>query len=52
MVIKSRRMKWTGYGRDGKCVDKIIVGRLEEKRPHGRHTRRWEDNIKVDLREI
>jgi hypothetical protein len=28
------------------------VGKLEGKRPLGRPRRRWEDNIKVDLREI
>jgi hypothetical protein len=29
-----------------------LVGRPEEKRPLGRPRRRWEDNIKLDLREI
>jgi hypothetical protein len=28
------------------------VGNPEEKRPLGRPTRRWVDNIKMDLREI
>jgi len=28
-----------------------LVGRLEGKRPLGRPRRRWEDNIKMDLRE-
>jgi hypothetical protein len=28
------------------------VGKPEEKRPLGRPIRRWEDNIKMDLREI
>jgi hypothetical protein len=28
------------------------VGKPEEKRPLGRLRRRWEDNIKIDLREI
>jgi hypothetical protein len=27
------------------------VGKLEGKRPLGRPRRRWEDNIKMDLRE-
>jgi hypothetical protein len=31
---------------------KILVGKPEGKRPLGRHIRRWEDNIKMDLREI
>jgi hypothetical protein len=30
----------------------ILVGRPEGKRPLGRPRRRWEDNIKMDLREI
>jgi hypothetical protein len=29
-----------------------LVGRPEDKRPLGRPRRRWEDNIKLDLREI
>jgi hypothetical protein len=28
------------------------VGKPEEKRPLGRPRRRWEGNIKIDLREI
>jgi hypothetical protein len=28
------------------------VGKLEEKRPLGRQTLRWEDNIKMDLQEV
>jgi hypothetical protein len=30
----------------------IFVGRPEGRRPLGRPRRRWEDNIKIDLREI
>jgi hypothetical protein len=30
----------------------ILVGRPEGRRPLGRPKRRWEDNIKMDLREI
>jgi hypothetical protein len=30
----------------------ILVGRPEGRRPLGRTRRRWEDNIKMDLREI
>jgi hypothetical protein len=30
----------------------IFVGKSEGKRPLGKPTRRWEDNIKMDLREI
>jgi len=31
---------------------KILVGKPEGKRPLGRPRRRWEDNIRMDLREI
>jgi hypothetical protein len=37
---------------DVRCVYRILVGRPEGKRPLGRSRRRWEDNIKVDLKEI
>jgi hypothetical protein len=30
----------------------ILVGRPEGRRPLGRPRRKWEDNIKMDLREI
>jgi ribosome biogenesis protein Nip4 len=30
----------------------ILVGRPEERRPLRRPRRRWEDNIKMDLRKI
>jgi hypothetical protein len=54
-VIKSRRMRSAehvarmGEGRD---VYRVLVGRPKGKRPLGRPRHRWEDNIKMDLREI
>jgi hypothetical protein len=39
-------------GTHGRGVYRVLVGRLEGKKPLGRHRRRWEDNIKMDLREI
>jgi hypothetical protein len=33
-------------------VYRILVGKPEGKRPLGRPRRRWEDNIRMDLREI
>jgi hypothetical protein len=33
-------------------VHKILVGKLEGKGLLGRPSRRWEDNIRTDLREI
>jgi hypothetical protein len=31
---------------------RVLVGKPEGKRPLGRPVRRWEDNIKINLREI
>jgi len=33
-------------------VYRILVGKAEGKRPLGRPRRRWEDNIKTDLKEV
>jgi hypothetical protein len=33
-------------------IYKIFVGKLEGKRPLGRPRRRWEDNIRMDVKEI
>jgi hypothetical protein len=37
---------------EGRGVYRVLVGRPEGKRPVGRPRSRWEDNIKMDLREI
>jgi hypothetical protein len=37
---------------EGRGVYRVLVGGLEGKRPLGRPRRRWEDDIKLDLREI
>jgi hypothetical protein len=37
---------------EGRGVYRVLVGRPEGKRPLRRLRRRWEDNIKMDLREI
>jgi hypothetical protein len=37
---------------EGRGVHRVLVGRSEGKRPLGRPRRRWEDNNKMDLREI
>jgi len=54
-VIKSRRMSSVGHvvsmgERGGVC--RILVGKPEGNRPLGRTRHRWEDNIKMDLREV
>jgi hypothetical protein len=33
-------------------VYRVLVGKLEGKRPLGRPRRRWEDNIKMDLKKV
>ncbi|KAJ4436550.1 hypothetical protein ANN_16582 [Periplaneta americana] len=53
--IKSRRLRWAGHlARMGESRNayRVLVGRPEGKRPLGRPRRRWEDNIKMDLREV
>jgi hypothetical protein len=54
-VIKSRRMRWVAHVArmgEGRVVYRVLVGRPEGKRPLGRPRRRWEDSIKMNLREI
>jgi hypothetical protein len=52
--VKSRRMRWAGHvarmGEERK-VYKVLVGKPEGKRPLGRPRRRWEDGIRMCLRE-
>jgi hypothetical protein len=53
--VKSRRMRWEGHvarmGEERK-VYKVLVGKPEGKTPLGRPRHRWEDGIRMDLREI
>jgi hypothetical protein len=48
-------MRWAGHvariGEERK-VYKVLMGKPEGKRPLGRPRRRWEDGIRIDLREI
>ena len=37
---------------EGRCVHTVLLGKPERKRPLGRPRPRWEDNIKMDLREV
>ena len=55
LVIKLRRMRWAGHVarmEEGRGVHKILVGKPEGKEPLRRPRRRWEDNIKMDLKEV
>ena len=53
-VIQSKRMRWVGHvARVGeRGIYRVLVGKLEGKRPLGRPRRRWGDNIKMDLQEV
>jgi hypothetical protein len=54
-VIKSRRLRWAGHvARMGekRGAYRDLVGKPEGRRPLGRPRRRWEDNIKMDLRDV
>ena len=54
-AVKSRKMRWARHvTRMGKRrgVYKILVWKLEEKRPLGRRRRKLEDNIKMDLQGV
>jgi hypothetical protein len=53
--IKSRRIRWAGHVAcmgEGRKVYRVLVGRPKVKRPLGRLRHRWEDGIRMDLREI
>jgi hypothetical protein len=48
-------MRWVGYVarmEDMRNACNILVGKREGKRRLRRPRRRWEDNIRIDLREI
>ena len=54
-VIKSRRMRWARHVArmgDDRGVYRVLVGKLERKRPLGRPRGRWVDNIRMDLQEV
>jgi len=48
-------MRWVGHvARMGerRGVYRVLMGKPEGKRPLGRPTRRWEDNIKMDVQQV
>ncbi|KAJ4435738.1 hypothetical protein ANN_18355 [Periplaneta americana] len=53
--ISKQRLRWAGHvARMGESRNayRMLVGRPDGKRPLGRPRRRWEDNIKMDLRVV
>ena len=54
-VIKSRRFRFTGHVarmEEGWSTLTILTGNPKGKRPLGRNRLRWENNIRIDLKEI
>jgi hypothetical protein len=54
-VIKSRRMRWVEHVAclgEGIGVYRVLGGGSEGKRPLGRPQFTWEDNVKMDFREM
>jgi hypothetical protein len=53
--VKSRRMRWAGHvvrmGEERELY-KVLVEKPEGKEPLGRPRRRWEDGVRIDLKEI
>ena len=48
-------MRWVGHVAcmdERKGVYKVLVGKPEGKSPPGRPSRRWDNNIKMDLQEV
>jgi hypothetical protein len=53
--IKARRMRWVGHVAhmgEGRNVYRVLVGKPEGRRPLERQRHRWEDGIKMNIREI
>ena len=54
-ILNRNRLRWAGHVahmEQSRNAYRILVGKPEGKRPLGRPRRRWEDNIKIDLREV
>ena len=55
LVYISRRLRWAGHVarmEESRSAFDILTGKPVEKRPLGRPRRRWEDNIRMELKEI
>jgi hypothetical protein len=53
--MKWRRMRWAGHVAlmgEKRGAYRILVGRPEGRRPLERPRRRWEDNIKMELKDV
>ena len=53
--LKLRRLRWAehvAHMEESRNEYRVLVGKPEGKRPLGRPRRRWEDNIKMDLKKV
>jgi hypothetical protein len=53
--VKSKEMRWAGHvARIGleRKLSKVLVGKPERKRPPRRSRRRWEDGIRMSVKDI
>jgi hypothetical protein len=54
-VTKSRRLIWAEHVarmRESRGPYRVLVEKRDGRRPLGRPRRRWENNIKMDLRDV
>ena len=54
-VIKSRRLRWPGHVarmEEGRSALKILTGKPTGNKHLERHSHRWKDNVRMDLKEI
>jgi hypothetical protein len=55
LAIKSRRIRWAGHVtcmEERRGVYRVLVGNLERERPLGRPGCRWENDIKMEPKEV
>jgi len=53
--IKCRRIRWAGivvHMAERRSVYRVLAGKRQGKRQLGQPSRRWGDNIKIDLQEV
>jgi hypothetical protein len=54
-VRKSKILRWAGHlarFKESRSAFKVLIGKPTGKRPSGKPRRRWEDNIRMDLKEM
>jgi hypothetical protein len=53
-IVRVTKIRWDKYvaRMEERCVCRVSVGKPEGNRSFGRPKRRWEDNIKMHLREV